>query len=94
MPAKGKADFGSFPEYFFSPACLVFKIKNMKVFVNNEAKEFDGKRTVSQLIEVLGLSRKGMALAVNNAVVSKSDWEKFKLNENDKVTIIKATQGG
>ena len=66
----------------------------MNVFVNNEPRVLNGKKEISQLVELLGLSTKGMALAVNNTVVSRSEWEKYELKENDKVTIIKATQGG
>jgi sulfur carrier protein len=36
----------------------------------------------------------GIAAAVNNSVVPKTTWEKFQLKENDKIIIIKATQGG
>ena len=36
----------------------------------------------------------GIALAVNEKVVPKTEWEKFLLKENDKIIIIKATQGG
>ena len=66
----------------------------MKVFVNNEPKDLNSKRKISQLVELLGISTSGIALAVNNVVVSKSDWKIFALKENDKITIIKATQGG
>ena len=37
---------------------------------------------------------KGIAVAVNNSVVPKAEWQKKVLNENYKITIIKATQGG
>ena len=40
------------------------------------------------------LSTTGIALAVNEKVVPKKEWEKFELKENDKVLLIKATQGG
>ena len=66
----------------------------MKIFINTEPKELDRTKNIFELVEYLGISTKGMALAVNNSVVSKSEWEKFQLNENDKILIIKATQGG
>lgn len=37
---------------------------------------------------------RGIAIAVNQQVISKSQWDDFKLKENDEVLIIKATQGG
>ena len=66
----------------------------MKIFINTEPKELNGTKNVFELVEHLGISTKGMALAVNNSIVPKADWEKHELKENDKVTIIRATQGG
>ena len=40
------------------------------------------------------LDRPGIAVAVNNSVVRKSDWAQTSLKENDQVLIITATQGG
>ena len=37
---------------------------------------------------------KGIAIAVNNMVVPRTDWDKSIVNINDKVIVIKATQGG
>lgn len=66
----------------------------MNLTVNSETKQFSG-RNISELVKVLNIeSTSGIALAVNEKVVPKSEWEKFHLNENDKVLIIKATQGG
>jgi sulfur carrier protein len=94
MPAKGKGFSGTIPGSFLPSALPVFKTKIMNVFVNNEPRILNGKKEISQLVELLGLSTKGMALAVNNTVVSRSEWGTYELKENDKVTIIKATQGG
>lgn len=68
----------------------------MKVFVNNEARDFEfSTLTVAQLIDQLSLAdRKGVAVAVNQDVVPKTDWEKQQLQEDDKVLLINATQGG
>jgi sulfur carrier protein len=67
----------------------------MNVFVNNEKREILNQLTITQLLSDIKLnSPKGIAVAVNNEVIPKSGWEKYLLNENDKVTIIRATQGG
>jgi thiamine biosynthesis protein ThiS len=31
---------------------------------------------------------------VNNKVIPRNEWNTHKLNENDSITIIRATQGG
>lgn len=66
----------------------------MNLLVNSEPKQFFGKN-ISELLEILQLKNtNGIALAVNEEVVPKSEWEKFQLRDNDKVLIIKAAQGG
>ncbi len=50
------------------------------------------------LAEVLNLqqysSLQGIAVAINNVVIPKTAWFSYILQSNDKITIIKATQGG
>ncbi len=68
----------------------------MKFLLNGEPC-VHGDKVVS-LIDMLALKsmtdQKGIAIAVNQQVVSRSQWADFKLKENDEVLIIKATQGG
>lgn len=67
----------------------------MVLFINNQKKEFSEQLSIAQLVQSLQLqSSRGLALAVNDHVVTKSEWETYSLNELDKVTIIRATQGG
>jgi sulfur carrier protein len=67
----------------------------MNVFVNNEKREIINQPTITQLLSEISLnSPKGIAVAINNEVIPKSGWGNYLLNENDKVTIIRATQGG
>ena len=66
----------------------------MNLTVNSEPKQFSGKN-ISELVQSLNLANtNGAALAVNEKVVPKTEWERFELKDNDKVLIIKATQGG
>lgn len=65
----------------------------MFVYLNGTKKNFQPK--LSLLLEKENmLQKKGIAVAVNNVVVSKSAWSGFELKENDKVLIIQASQGG
>ena len=65
----------------------------MNVFINNTLKEVAKPRILEMLTE-LNLNSKGIAVAINNEVIPKTQWDQYSLNENDKVTIIRATQGG
>lgn len=65
----------------------------MQVFVNN--KEVDTQATtLSTLIEQLGMPAQGVAAAVDNKMVSRTQWADFPLTAGAKVTIIKAACGG
>ena len=61
----------------------------------------DHKHQVEELISVqvalntwIGEKQKGIAVAVNETIVPKKQWESYILQPDDKVLVIKATQGG
>ena len=67
----------------------------MNVFINNNSINCSEETTLHQLLHTQGItSSKGIAVAINNSVIPKADWEQKKLTNNDKITIIRATQGG
>ncbi len=67
----------------------------MDIVVNNKPEKLTNGDRLSELLVQLGLfEKKGIAVAVNNNVIGKSEWEKCGLNQNDKITIIRPTQGG
>lgn len=64
------------------------------VNVNNTAHSFNLNSNVQDLLKQLDISENGIAVAVNNQIISKSEWEQHKLAEGENVLIIRATQGG
>lgn len=67
----------------------------MIVFVNTKPIELPSQETIPALLRSIQITEpKGIAVAVNNTVIPKSDWEKFSIQENDQITVIRATQGG
>ena len=46
------------------------------------------------VVSQLGDKQKGVAVAVNNSVIPKLNWETHTIQSNDNILIIKATQGG
>lgn len=67
----------------------------MEITVNHQAYSIAGPCSVVQLLTaVLQVSGSGIAVAVNQSVVSKSDWSVYLLQPGDQVMLIKATQGG
>lgn len=66
----------------------------MKVQVNNKEVEINPDSTLVQLTAQLELTVSGIAIAVNNRMIPRTEWEGFSLHENDSVVIIKAACGG
>ena len=65
----------------------------MKVLVNNKEVK-TGATTLSQLIEELALPVQGIAVAVDNHIVFRTEWTKCALREYMSIIIIKAACGG
>lgn len=67
----------------------------MTIWVNQEEQQYDAPLTLFSLLQQLQkIEKKGIAIAVNNSVITKSNWKQLSLSDQDKVTIITATQGG
>lgn len=66
----------------------------IKVKVNNVSYEFAVAVTLEEVLEQLAIPQHGIAVAINQNIISKPVWKSTKLVENDNVLIIKATQGG
>lgn len=65
----------------------------MKLTVNDDAVEVDGQITVAALLDRLGYPDKGIAVAVDWAVIPRSEWD-TELTEGAKVDVVAAVQGG
>lgn len=50
--------------------------------------------TLRQLLEQEGFTGIGQAVAVNNRVVPRTDWDDMPLTEGMKLTVIRAVCGG
>ncbi len=67
----------------------------MTIFVNDAALEFTVPATLPVILDSIAIKRfEGIAVAVNNEVVPKAEWNNFTLKENDKILVIRAFQGG
>lgn len=66
----------------------------MKIQVNNKEMEVAFPFTLDQLIRSLELPEKGIAVAVNNRMIPRTDWAACALQENDSVVAIRAACGG
>lgn len=66
----------------------------INIKVNNTIHQLEYNCSLETLLSGLNIEISGIAVAVNQHIISKSDWKNTALNNNDEVLIIKATQGG
>ncbi len=67
----------------------------MNIYLNgNQTSVFENLHLEAFLREQQLFEKKGIAVAVNNNVITKSSWADFKLKQDDKILVIKASQGG
>ena len=64
------------------------------VLVNENPIEVEENATLSQLLQKVNASVEGIAIAINDEIITKNAWESQAIKNNDNVLIIKATQGG
>ena len=67
----------------------------MNLYINEERRLFYDVGNLSEVFINMGMnSFAGIAVALNNTVIPKSEWEITSIKDHDKITIVTATQGG
>ena len=61
----------------------------MEVFINHSPVETDAATTLAEL-----LMQEGIAVAIDNKVVPRSEWPTTRLQAGTKITVIRAVCGG
>ena len=66
----------------------------MNIVINGESKEFSEEITLSKLLQELSLEGKVMAAAVNMNIVKQNEWDKYILQDTDKLELLDFVGGG
>jgi thiamine biosynthesis protein ThiS len=66
----------------------------MKATINGEVRDLPDGITVGRLLETLGTPRNAVAVARNQRVVRRAQYDSDCIGEGDRVEIIKAVAGG
>ena len=66
----------------------------MRVYVNGESKEVQGKLSLAELIEHLNLPAARIAVEVNREVVRRGEWANTMVHDEDKIEIVHFVGGG
>ena len=70
-------------------------MKKVSIQINGNPFQAEENAYLSSVLKKEGIfDSKGIAVAVNNIVIPKSNWEITLLKENDSILIINASQGG
>jgi sulfur carrier protein len=67
----------------------------MVCYVNNLTHEATDNQPLAELLATLGQAQtRGLAVAVNDAVVPRAEWASHAVRPHDRILLIRATQGG
>jgi len=66
----------------------------MNISINKEMISLPEETTVTGLLDRLDIERKHIAVEINMEIIPKSEFDEYRLKENDSVEIIRAVGGG
>ena len=66
----------------------------MQITVNGESRQVPAGATAAQLVELLGLTGRRLAMEVNGEILPRSRHANHALNPGDRVEIVQAVGGG
>ena len=66
----------------------------MKATINGREHELPEELTVGALLELLGSPRSGIAVARNDSIVRRDEYDAHLLRDGDRLEIIEAVAGG
>lgn len=66
----------------------------MEIYLNDTKLNLEQKLSIQQLIELQKLNQQGLAIAVNQQILPRSEWSTYQLQANDRLTVFRAIAGG
>jgi sulfur carrier protein len=66
----------------------------MKVIVNGEPRDLPDGATVADVVASVTAAGAGVAAALNDEVVRRSEWDTTRLSDDDRLEVLTAVQGG
>ena len=70
------------------------KLKKIKIRLNGKVKSIDEKTKLSNLIKILKIPIKKVAIELNQEIIDKKKLNKKNLKNNDKIEIVHFIGGG
>ena len=66
----------------------------MHLIINDQPMEFPAPLTVTQLFALLERSTAGSALAINQIIIPRHQWDSHQVNDQDNILLFQAIAGG
>ena len=66
----------------------------MNIQLNGESRDIPDNSTAQDLVELLGLAGKRLAMEVNRDIVPRTAYASHRLHDGDQVEIVHAIGGG
>jgi sulfur carrier protein len=66
----------------------------LSIKLNGKKEYIEDNSSIYSTVLAFKIGQNGIAVALNQQIVTKSDWSNTAIKNNDEILIIKATQGG
>jgi sulfur carrier protein len=66
----------------------------MRISVNGETRELPDGTSVAEVVAIVTAAPSGVAAALNDEVVRRSEWAATTVREADRLEVLTAVQGG
>jgi sulfur carrier protein len=75
-------------------ACFINSYKAMQLIINGDPVEVPEQTSAAQLIEILELTNKRLAIEANRDIIPRSQFEQHIFQAGDQIEIVQAIGGG
>jgi thiamine biosynthesis protein ThiS len=66
----------------------------MNISINGETRQFEESKTITGLVDDLGLEPKMILIEHNGIALHRSEWSACILSEGDRIEILQVAAGG
>lgn len=66
----------------------------MTLIINGQSMDFDGKKSIQEILDVLNIESKVVAIALNSNLVQKTQYGDTFPNDGDKIEFLQFMGGG
>ena len=69
-------------------------MNKITININGQSQQVQAQTSVTDLLTTLGHADQGMALAINQTIISRSQWTECFLQQGDDISLFQAIAGG